>query len=294
MLEPVLAALLAVTAGISVTLEVALPEEIAGWKAEGSTGRYDAETIFDYIDGHGEIYLAYGMKSCSARLFKGPADEGEILLDVFAMGSAGNAYGIFTHARDGEPVAVGQGGSFGAGTLAFWKGSTFVSITAERSTERSRAAVLLLGRSIAAGIPSPGSLPALVGLLPGSGLDEHSVVHLRHPIILSAHLDVGAGNPLGVGPEAPAALGRYRRQGGQGWVLLVEHRSEEAAEAARKATAATLGGKGDATLRGESWWAVSRRPHAPGRTIVVAVRASSKELAETLLGEALHSAGGSR
>ena len=62
MLEPVLAALLVATSGISATLEAALPEEIAGWKAEGSTGRYDAETIFDYIDGG----LGWSEGACSS------------------------------------------------------------------------------------------------------------------------------------------------------------------------------------------------------------------------------------
>jgi len=104
----------------------------------------------------------------------------------------------------------------------------------------------------------------------------------------------GPGTPSAWAPRSRRRWGGYRRPGGDGWVLLVEHRSEETAEAARKSAAASLLGGGGVTLRGKSWWAVSRRLAGPGRAIVVVVRASSKELSETLLGEALRSVGGIR
>ncbi len=282
MVEPLLAAL------FSAALEGALPVEMAGWKADGPAAHYDAETIFDYIDGHGEIYLAYGMRSCTARRFEGPPAEGGVLLDVFEMGSAADAFGIFTHARDGEVAGIGEESSFGAGTLAFWKGSTFVSITAERSTGRSRAAVLALGRAAAAGIARSGSRPKLVDRRPAAGLEKRSVVYLRHPIILSAHLDL-AGNVLGVSPETPAALGRYRRAGDTGWLLLVQHSSEKEAEAARKAFSAAFLEKAGVTGRADGWWAVSPLRGAEGPATAVVVRASSRELAERLLQDARRS-----
>jgi hypothetical protein len=286
MIAPVLAMLLAALGG-------AVPGELTGWKADGAPARYDAATIFDYIDGHGEIYLAYGMRSCVARRFKGPPGEGEILVDLFEMGSADDAYGIFTHAREGEPAGVGEESSFGAGTLAFWKGSMFVSITAERSTERSRGAALAFGRAEAARIATQGPRPALVGYLPRNGLDDRSIVYLRHPIILAAHLDVGSGNPLGVGPAAPAALGRYRRAGSTGWTLVVQHRSDPEAEAALEAFSAAILEKGGATRRGEVWWAAGRTPRSEEHRVVV-TRASTKELAQALLEEGLRSHGGER
>lgn len=278
---------------LAAVLAANRPGEVAGWTADGPAARYDAATIFDYIDGHGEIYLAYGMRSCVARRFKGPPGEGEILVDLFEMGSADDAYGIFTHAREGDPAGVGEESSFGAGTLAFWKGSMFVSITAERSTERSRGAVLALGRAEAARIAPKGARPALVGYLPRAGLDERSIVFLRHPIILAAHLDVGSDNPLGVGPAALAALGRYRRAGSTGWTLIVQHRSDPDAEAALEAFSAAILEKGGVTRRGESWWAAGRTPRSEEHRVVV-TRASSKELAVALLEEGLRSHGGER
>ncbi|MFZ6017433.1 MAG: DUF6599 family protein [Nitrospirota bacterium] len=38
-----------------------LPDEIYGWKAQKKVENYNRETIYDYIDGAGEIYLAYNL-----------------------------------------------------------------------------------------------------------------------------------------------------------------------------------------------------------------------------------------
>jgi hypothetical protein len=288
MIGPVPAMLLAAALGGPV------PGEMAGWAADGPPARYDAETIFDYIDGHGEVYLAYGLRTCTARRYQGPPGEGGILLDLFEMSSSDDAYGVFTHAREGKPVGVDEESSFGSGTLAFWRGTSFVTIVSERPTERSREAVLALGRAVAAGLGPAHPRPSMVDRLPRTGLDERSVVFLRHPVILSAHLDVGAGNPLGVGPGVPAVLGRYRRSGGDGWTLIVLHRSDHDAEAARRAFAGALLEDGGTTRRGDVWWAAARMPRSGGAAGVAVTRASTRELAESLLGEAIRPAGGER
>src|SRR5512139_2940456 len=185
-----------------------LPDEAAGWRAKAPADRYDRRTIFEYIDGHGEVYLAYGMSACDTRRYAGPEGEGDVVVDAFEMASPADAFGVFTHSREGEPVDLGQGASYGYGTLFFWKGRHFVSVYAERESERARGAVMALGRALAASIGETGDPPALALRLPREGLDETSIVYLRHPRILEAHVPVGPDNPLGVGPQAPAVTGR--------------------------------------------------------------------------------------
>lgn len=257
----------------------ALPAEVDGWRAEEPAARYDAGTIFDYIDGHGEVYLAYGMKACHARRYAGPAGEAGLLLDVFEMGSAADAYGVFTNGREGEPVALGEEGTAGSGTVAFWKGSATVAITAERPTPRARAAALALAKAVAAALPGGGSRPALVEQLPSEGLDPRSVVYLRHPTLLAAHLLLEPPNVVGVGPDAPAVLGRYRR-GGEAWLLVVSHPTPSAAETARDAFARAYLEKGAPTRRADGVHAMA--PLDEKATAFV-VRAATVELARSLL-----------
>jgi hypothetical protein len=260
-----------------------LPDGAAGWKAVGPPDRYDPQTIFQYIDGHGEVYLAYGMAACDARRYAGPAGEGDVVVDVFEMASPADAFGVFTHSREGEPVDVGQGASFGFGTLSFWKGRHFVSVSAEQESERAGAAVLALGRSVAAAIADTGPPPALVSRLPKAGLDEASLVYLRHPRLLEAHVPVGPDNPLGVGPWAPAVTGRYSVGGGTADLVVVEYADAAAAEAAAASFARGFLDGEQPARRSDGWCAASR---LDDHVRAYALRAPSREAALTLLAEA--------
>jgi hypothetical protein len=46
-----------------------LPEEMNGWRAEGKDEAYNLETIFDYIDGAGEVYRSYNFQGLLARRY---------------------------------------------------------------------------------------------------------------------------------------------------------------------------------------------------------------------------------
>jgi hypothetical protein len=260
-----------------------LPDEAAGWKAAAPADRYDARTIFQYIDGHGEVYLAYGMTSCLARRYAGPEGEGDVVVDVFEMASPADAFGVFTHSREGEPADVGQGSTFGYGTLSFWKGRYFVSVYAERESERARTAVLALGRAVAASIGETGEPPALVGRLPRAGLDETSLVYLRHPRILEAHVPVGPDNPLGVGPQAPAVTGRYRTDGGTADLVVVEYEDAAAAEAAGAGFAQGFLDGGRPAHRDDGWCGAAA---LTARARAFVLRAPSRETALDLLAQA--------
>jgi hypothetical protein len=265
-----------------------LPDEAAGWKAAEAALRYDERTIFQYIDGHGEVYLAYGMRSCRARRYSGPEGEGDVVVDAFEMASPADAFGVFSHSREGEPVDVGQGATFGYGTLSFWKGRYYVSVYAESESERARAAVLGLGRAVAASIGETGEPPALLERLPRTGLDPTSVVYLRHPRILEAHVPVGPDNPLGVGPRAPAVAGRYRKGGGTADLVVVEYADVAAAETADGGFARAFLDGGKPAHRDDGWCAAA----ALGpRTRAFVLRAPSRETALDLLDEATKGGG---
>jgi hypothetical protein len=271
------------TAAALLALPPALPDEAAGWRAVAPADRYDANTIFQYIDGHGEVYLAYGMTSCDARRYARSEDEGLVIVDLFEMASAADAFGVFTHSREGEAVAVGQGGTVGYGTLFFWKGRHFVSVTAERDSEGTREAVVALGRAVADVIAETGAPPPIVERLPKAGLDDASLVYLRHPRILEAHVPVGPGNPLGLGPHAPAVLGRYRMRGGTADLVVVEYPDAASADAA----ASVFGRRfldGTRPARRDDGWYGSAPLTGQARAYVL--RAPSREEALALLAEA--------
>jgi hypothetical protein len=215
----------------------ALPREVAGWLATADDQFYDTETIFQYIDGHAEVYLAYGMKRCLARRYSGPSGEPDIVLDLFELESSADAYGVFTHNRDGDEVDVGQGALLRTGWLSFWKGRWFGSVYSEGESEPAYDAVIAVARAAADAIAEEGEVPALVSELPVEGLDVRSVRFLHTQEILNGVVYLGFENVLRFGPEIDAVLGQYEREDGNAWLLLVNYPDIETASWAEDAAA---------------------------------------------------------
>src|SRR3990170_5890286 len=72
-----------------------LPAEMHQWRYDGKDKTYDPQTIFDYIDGAGEVYRAYNFLVLIVRRYERP-NQPNLTVDLFDMGSADNAFGIFS------------------------------------------------------------------------------------------------------------------------------------------------------------------------------------------------------
>ena len=213
-------------------LKAGLPEKVSVWKAaHGEDRSFDRETIFDYIDGAGEVYRAYNMRRCLSRRYSAP-DEPPIVLDLFDMGGSEDAFGVFTHDRDGEVLDMGQGALYRPGWLSFWKDRFFISIYAEWETPRAEKAVKELGRIVASLIRSEGEAPRILLKLPPEGLQSGKTRYLHNFNILNFHFYISDENILNLDPETDAVLAEYRSGQGRARLLLVLYPNEKMASEA--------------------------------------------------------------
>ncbi len=269
------------------TLHAALPEQIQGWSAAPNDRFFDDETIFDYIDGAGEVYRAYNMRKCLSRRYtipNGPA----IVLDIFDMRSSEDAFGVFTHDQDGEPVDVGQGGLYRSGWLSFWKGRFFVSIYMEEESGAAARAVRGLAKEVASRIPQEGPKPRILSSLPRKGLQARTIRYLHHYIVLNYHFYLADDNILHLGPDTKAALAGYKRGDENAQLLLVQYpEAEEAVKANRKFLKTYLPearSTGPILLENSKWSAAAYK----GKLLVIILEADSRALAESLLKEVIN------
>ncbi len=184
-----------------------IPDSVNGWTLKEDKF-YDPETIFNYINGAGEVYRAYQFVELRARFYTKP-DSPDIFTDIFDMGTPRAAFGVFTHDREGESKDIGQNALYKGGLMTFWKGRFYVSIYATRETEFSRKAVLQLGREIANSIAQTGNIPDLISRLPEAGLMEKQTRFFFHPAILNYHYFVADENIFQLNPETDAVLATY-------------------------------------------------------------------------------------
>jgi len=199
-----------------------LPQEIQGWKADGQDKVFTRQTIFDYMDGGGEIYLAYDFQRLLAREYARPGAP-RIVAEVFQMASSRDAYGVFTHDTDGQPVTLGQAALYSAGLLRFWKNRLFVRLQAEDETPEVKTALMALGNQVASRIPQEGRKPSLLAALPPQGLIESSVHYFHTSVSLNIHYFLADSNLLNLNSRTETILARYQQGSKKPYLLVVRY-----------------------------------------------------------------------
>jgi hypothetical protein len=206
-----------------------VPSEIHGWKAQDEAETYDRQTIFDYIDGAGEVYLMYDFRKVLVYHFARP-EQPKILLELFDMGSSQDAFGIFSHAREGEDQGIGQGSEYRGGLLCFWKSKFFVCVSSERETPGAKQAVELLARNIAEKIEVDGTEPEILDYLAPEDLESNTVRYFHKHTTLNYHYYTASENILKLRPQTEAVLGTYTP--GRTYLLLIRYPDCEQAKEA--------------------------------------------------------------
>jgi hypothetical protein len=231
-----------------------IPRTAGPWLSEADQV-FDADSIFSYIDGAGEVYRSYNMKRLVARRFHKDGKP-DLVVDAFDMGGSADAFGVFSHDLEGADAGVGQGSNYKAGLLSFWQDRYFLSVYAEEETPETKALVLDLGRAIAAAIPGQGKMPELVTFLPADGLDRRSVRYFHSYSVLNYHYFVADADILKLAGTAEAVLADYAAvgRGARERLLLVAYPdAAAAAEAGGSFARAYLpDAKGRAAVRTEN------------------------------------------
>jgi len=204
--------------------EISLPAEAAGWRWDGKDTKYNSRTLFDYMDGAAELYLAYGFQNLTVHRFEKP-NQTAVTVELYEMASSENAYGVFSFERQDEAIGIGQGSEFGGGLLRFWKGNYFVSIYADGEGVEVESAILKMGRASANSIPVTGPEPQLVGFIPGNdlGLVDKSVRYLKSHVLLNQRFFISHQNILNLNRKTEAVLAQYMRDKQKTQLLLIRY-----------------------------------------------------------------------
>jgi hypothetical protein len=211
----------------------AIPKFIDDWSAKGNDRSFDSRTIFDYINGGAEVYRAYNMRKCVSRRYE-KKDSPSIVLDIFDMGSSGDAFGVFTHDRDGEMQSIGSDGVYKTGWLSFWKDRFFISIYMDEENEEAEKTVINLGKTIDGIIKEEGSRPSIINALPQNGLLTQTIRYLHHPTILNFHFYLADDNILNIGPQTPSAMAEYLIDKQKARLLIIDYPNNKEAQKSLK------------------------------------------------------------
>ena len=241
-----------------------LPDKVGRWTLREAPQRIEPAGIFDYMDGAGELYLAYRLKQIDVYRYSAD-DNTEILAEIYQVESSDDAYGLLSLDWGGEPVDLTSGDAlkgqpaalYGAGLLRLRSQDVYARVMAESETPETRAAVLELGKAIASGRPN-GTKPALLGALPAKVGDYQLVnerlAFLRSHLVLNSIYFLSPQNILKLDARCEAVSASYRggSEAESRTVRLIEIRypgHDEALAAIRSFESAYLPEKPQATKR---------------------------------------------
>jgi len=237
-----------------------IPQQILEWKASGEDAVYDRKTLYGYMDGGAEVYLAFDFRQVFVRKFANAAGD-ELVLDIYDMGSPAEAFGMFSCDRQDPEAGIGQASEYGLGLLRFWRGRYFVSVTVAGNEDKAEAAVQALGKAVAPLLGPDGAPPEMLAVLPTGGLKPGRTAYFHNNIHLSNRYFVSADNILNLDEKTACVLAEYDDgRGGAAKLLLIRYPGPtEAAAAVRSFRAAFLpgaGSEGTARTASKGWVAL--------------------------------------
>jgi hypothetical protein len=145
-----------------------LPEsgEVAGWTPDDAPKGYRGDGLYQMINGGADIFHEYGFIQVLRAEYVDARGK-PVKLEIYEMGSAAAAYGIYTfNAGDGgKALAIGQEALLGEYYLNFWKGNLMVTLIGLDSEEETVQGIVNLAKAVDARVAKTGERPELAALL---------------------------------------------------------------------------------------------------------------------------------
>jgi hypothetical protein len=157
------------------SLRSLLPE-VELWKFTEAPMNYLPPTLFEYIDGAADIYLAYDFKELIVGQYKKGDKNQSLTVEIYDMGDEKNAFGIYSAERfpDNKFISIGNQGYLEEGALNFIAGTYYAKLLCFDCGEESSKILKLFSQKIVERIKDKGYLPHLLRFFPKEGLVPNS------------------------------------------------------------------------------------------------------------------------
>jgi hypothetical protein len=153
------------------SLESLLPE-VKGMGITESPQNYYPETLFEYIDGAAEIYLAYDFRQLIVAQYKKADAPDSLTVEIYDMGNPKNSFGIYSAERypDNRFIPVGTQGYIEEDALNFLVGNYYVKLLCYDCGEKAEGMLTAFSENIADKVGDAGKFPALLDSFPKEGM----------------------------------------------------------------------------------------------------------------------------
>jgi hypothetical protein len=150
--------------------------ELPGWSLVTEPEHYEADNLWEYINGQADFFIDYGFVRVDAAEYRNDQESSSVVLEVYRMGRPQEAFGIFAaeRTRDDRPLEIGAEAYLGANVLGFWQGEQYVKITSFDEGSATEQLLIGLAEEISSRIPGQERELETLLLFPEEGRVEAS------------------------------------------------------------------------------------------------------------------------
>jgi len=221
------------TATSESALETVFPGKTNGWVPAEEARFYNAENLFDLVDGQADAFFVYGFEQVVVRTYT-DADENRLDVQIWQLTTPADAYGLFTLGRSGSPAAIGNEGDAEPNRrLSFWQDRYTVHVSARQDVDDT----LLwdFARAVSAALPQNGEPPPLVNKLPQDGFKPREFIFFHEELSIQDRVWLGGENILGLSHDTNGVVATYELDGIPTYLLLIEYPTAKQAIAGTQA-----------------------------------------------------------
>lgn len=227
-------------------------DEFAGWKLASPIRTYDKKTIYDYIDGAGELYIAYDFIAVATAEYKD--DGNSIIIDIYDMSAPKNAFGIYSLNRyqGANFVNIGNEGILTGPALDFWKGRYFCKVYSLDMSEKYQSDVIKFATNLAEKIQEAGERPSVIEKLPQKGMIPKTEKFFSRKLGLDNIHFVSEEDVFNLDGETEGAIAEYQLDNDSFELFVIRYPSSEKANSAFESYVKYLDEKGESVSAGKS------------------------------------------
>ncbi len=168
----------------AVPLESLIPKKDLpeGWTLAEDPQIYTKKTLFERINGQAELFFKYGFKTSVFAIYQSKKNrEDQMEVDIYDMGNALQAFGVFSRFRnEGRPGGFGLDSSLDDHSAHFYQGKYFMMLYAPESNQEI---LRQFSKLISSKISDPSSPPREISYFPKNGLIPGSIQYFPEGLL---------------------------------------------------------------------------------------------------------------
>jgi len=148
---------------------------VNGWKQVGEMQTFNPGTLYEYINGGADLYLAYDFEELKVAEYQN-SQKAAVTVDVYRHRTSTHAFGVYSQERvpGANFIDVGIQGYQERHALNFLSGNTYVKITSYDTGPEDQAVLLSFAKAVAGNLGEKGAFPSILAAFPAEGKVKNS------------------------------------------------------------------------------------------------------------------------